>query len=199
MKLIAVDLELTQVAERQSQIIQIGACVINTKTYEIEKKFVQICKPSDSKDRVEGLGLAQNGITTITELTGISSEQVENGMPIKEALDKWVEFVNEAKAGWRFVEWGGFDCKELARNMQRFKIGHEEYGYNRRETKIDLKAFVAVIKDMKHKQSRGGLNSAMKEFGLEFEGNEHNALADAVNTGRLFLHLLEQMNGVCFF
>ncbi len=194
MKTIIVDLELTQVTGRKPQIIQIGAVLINTKSYKVLKSFDIICKPGDAEDRIEGLGDIRMNINptanpegrgTITELTGITAEMVEAGTPIAEALELWWSWVDEAGCGGRIYDWGGGDIELLTShsNDRNIEIG-------RRIKSLDIKQLAGIVRQMFGVKAKGGLKRTMDVFGLPFLGQEHNALDDAFNTGSVLLYIM---------
>ena len=105
-----------------------------------------------------------------TSLTGITKKQVyKQGLSYEKALEILNEkfgFKNKTVFGW------GHDDKA-------FKDGINNY--------INLSALYSM---MKMTDKKYGLEMALKEEGIAFEGNAHDALVDAENTAVLLLKIL---------
>lgn len=111
-----------------------------------------------------------------TDLTGITKKQVyKQGL----TYDKAIEIL-ETKFGFKnklVIGWG--------RDDTAFKNGVDQY--------MNLSHLYSMINltDQKFK-----LEDAIKNEGLEFEGVAHNALVDAENTAKLFIHLMNRIKGM---
>ena len=172
--MVIVDLELTQPA---GQIIQIGAVSVNTNTRTIERFFDATANPGDVPTAF------------ITELTGITQSDVRQSKPLATVLsDFWYAARQHGK---NLAAWGS-DWDDLRKASHQYKIS---FDWPRR---YDLKQMVNFYT---HFDSNGnvplkqGLKAAMEEYGLEFEGRQHNAADDAYNTARLFLAMLDKIQG----
>lgn len=196
MKAIVVDLELTQVLDREACIIQIGAVLVNTKTQKILDKFDMIVRPDAPEDRVEGLGNIKGRINTnanherketITDLTGITAEMVENGTPTREALIQFLNWVDQCACGYRVGEWGGRDTAILQRDFAKYNLKP-----NKRIKSLDIKRMVEPIREFVDPKAKlkGGLKNTMDLLGLKFDGQQHNAYCDAKATAKLWLYIL---------
>ena len=195
MKQIVVDLELTQVNYRTPQIIQIGAVLINTKTFKVLDTFNMLARPEDNMDRVEGLGdiNTPSGPSTVTKLTGITADMVENATPLADVLELWWSWVGEAGAGYRLLDWGGGDMAQLKEQSDVRGITIEK-----RINGLDLKQMFGPLRQMKEAKARGGLGNTLELFGLKFIGRQHDALDDALNTAYLYLHFLSMVEKTFF-
>ena len=124
----------------------------------------------------------------ITELTGITTDDVKNGMQhydIANELDKLIKdnnvFVNP-------VTWGGGDASELKADFERWGVEFNNFG----RRWIDVKTLHTLNMLAKGKKPNGGLSSALSVYDLIFEGKEHRADIDAYNTLKLFFEILKR-------
>ncbi len=169
MRCIVLDLEMNQPS---NLIIQIGACVVDLKARTIVKEFLVTCNPGELPSEY------------ITNLTGITPEQVAAGPSLQDALTSFWAWCEEQKLGMELAAWGGdvnwiIDASKAAgvavpRRVQNLNI------------KQMAKVFRSAITKRGVKKS-GGLKNTMQTFEMQFEGAQHNALVDAVNTAKLLL------------
>lgn len=173
MKLTVLDLEMNQPS---GKICQIGAVIGDTITGEIEQRLRIYVNPGEPI------------APYITELCGITQEQIDaEGVSLTEAYTqlrdwhlKYSDFMNP-------VTWGGGDNAELLNQLGNDTIA--DWCFGRRW--IDAKTLVVsrmIARD--NKIYSGGLASAMKRFGLKFQGRKHDAQDDAENTWKIYYHML---------
>ena len=176
MKLTSLDLEMNQPS---GKIVQIGAVVGDTDTGEITQRLRIYVNPGEPI------------VPFITELCGITQEQIDNdGMPLDDAYQilkdfhrKYTEFLNP-------ITWGGGDSAEVREQLS--PAAREDWCFGRRW--IDAKTL--VVSRMIGKENKvysGGLGTAMKRFGLKFDGRKHDAQDDAENTFKIYHHMLYLM------
>lgn len=183
MKLVVLDLEMNQPS---GAIIQIGVCLLDCRTGVI----------ADRMTRYVRLPAGESLNPEIAALCHINPEQVEwRGVPeepdmfssqpnisIEEAL-RWL---------WTYVgskpvaAWGG-DI-ELVEDVSR-TLGVE----HKSPRGIDLKVLGMMMRALVGSRSRGGLKKTMELFGLDFQGQQHDACADAFNTARLLWYWLHRV------
>ncbi len=174
MKLIAVDLELTQPNQK---IIQIGAVVFDPASGKLIETFNEYVNPGEEISPY------------ITDLTGITNDHVKNAYDIKfnaVALSSLKARLEINKIG---VVWGAGLSNDIRKIYD--ESGLENPFSNRI---IDVKAIYQMLAnasggDMKRDI---GLKRACDFVGIGFNNNlgmEHNALGDAFNTMRLYLFL----------
>ena len=174
MNVIVVDLEMAQPSRK---IIQIGAVCMNLKTGFILSQFNQYVNPEEELSEY------------IIKLTGISQKQVDTGFKIQDALtDFWAWTKdNNCKA----VQAWGSDVWELIEESKSNMIVYPHIrSYN-------IKELATVVKSaLPNSASKGGLLATMQTFGLTFEGRQHNALTDAINTAKLLFFIKEQFRQI---
>uniref|UniRef100_A0ACD5VW47 Uncharacterized protein n=1 Tax=Avena sativa TaxID=4498 RepID=A0ACD5VW47_AVESA len=126
------------------------------------------------------------------DLTGIRQEDVDGGLDLAEVLrlhDAWLErTATLAKKGGRFavVTWGDWDCRTMLESECRFK-GVIKPSYF--DCWINLRVpFQAAFGG----SGRTTLQEAVQAAGLEWEGQLHCGLDDALNTARLLVKLMRR-------
>lgn len=172
----ALDLEM---AQPSGKIIQIGACVGNITTGEILEKLSVIVNPKEQLSEF------------IIGLTGITQDQVDNGvtlleayLTLKEMHQKYGSFINP-------ITWGGGDSQEIFRQLKSENIEFE-WCLGRRW--IDSKTMFVSWRFVNGKPIQGGLAKSLTKVGLKFQGRKHNATDDAVNTFHMYKAMLGKLN-----
>lgn len=179
MNLFSLDLELNQPS---GKIIQIGACVFSHKDGKIIDKFMVYVNPKEKID------------PSITELTGITQTMVElEGYDVKDAYLLLEKFVRKKRAFMTPIVWGSGSWDDSSCLYKQAGVKEPNFMGHR---VIDVKTLYQSLRLRSWKKVKGGLSSAMKELGLNFEGRNHNALDDAINTARLWLYLTEPLKSV---
>lgn len=175
MKAIVVDLELTQNPGEKPTIIQIGACLINSKSHQIQGIF----------DEITNGGSEPNEF--ITQLTRITVEQVQAARPLRDVLIDFWKWVEEAGVGGSLFDWGGGDVRALREASRELNVEVP------RLHALDLKEMSKLFRQAKNAKAKGGLANTLSLFGMEFYKSElqHNALYDAVNTSFLLFRFEE--------
>lgn len=178
---LALDLELNQPSNK---IIQVGAVVGNIKTGEVVDKLSCIVNPKET------LGTCNDGTTTITQLTGITQEMVDNGMELQDA---YLQLVNMSKKWDCFcnpITWGGGDSIELKEQLTGAQInGLISWPFGRRW--IDAKTIYVTHRLANDLPPKGGLARACNSFGMPFQGRKHDAMDDAYNTFRIYYKMMK--------
>ncbi|KAF5889827.1 ERI1 exoribonuclease 2, partial [Clarias magur] len=191
--LIVIDFESTCWREKNShgqEIIEFPAVLMNTHTGELESEFHSYVQPQEHP-------LLSS---FCTELTGITQEQVEAGLPLQICLSRFTRWLHTlqqdrgmvfpgdnththtAAAGagkpCAFLTWSDWDLGVcLQYECKRKQITKPEV----LNSWIDLRATYRIFYNRKPK----GLNGALQDLGIEFSGREHSGLDDARNTARL--------------
>lgn len=180
----SIDLEMNQPS---GKIIQIGAVVGNIKTGEILDSLSVIVNPH------EQLGTCNDIETTITELTGITQEQVDAGVELEEAYLVLRDFHKKHGSFINPITWGGGDAEEVRQQLEsEFSAEGKElpaWCFGRRW--IDAKTLFVSWRFAHGQPIKSGLAKAMLKVGLRFQGRKHNALDDAKNTFIMYKRLLE--------
>lgn len=123
-----------------------------------------------------------------TELTGITQQQVDNGVELKEVSEWLSTIIDEHKPFVNPVQWGVGDSTELLAEFRSQGINFPYFG----RRFIDVKHFFLFIEAANGRALSGGLRSSMNKHKLSFIGQPHSAMDDAYNTLRFFFHLLQR-------
>ncbi|NXI39082.1 ERI2 exoribonuclease, partial [Galbula dea] len=193
--LIIVDFEATcwrDAGRRGPEIIEFPAVLLNTSTGEIESEFHTYVQPQEHPILSE----------FCTELTGITQNQVDEGVPLNICLSQFLKWIvkiqkekkimfstdtlnnstSEAKA-CIFVTWTDWDLGVCLQYECKRKQLRKPDIFN---SWIDLKATYRAFYNRKPK----GLNGALQDLGIAFAGREHSGLDDSRNTARLAWRLI---------
>ncbi|NXS67206.1 ERI2 exoribonuclease, partial [Pandion haliaetus] len=172
--------------------VEFPAVLLNTSTGEIESEFHTYVQPQEHPILSE----------FCTELTGITQDQVDEGVPLNICLSqflKWIQKIqkekkiifstdllsdstSEAKA-CTFVTWTDWDLGVCLQYECKRKQLRKPDILN---SWIDLKATYRAFYNRKPK----GLNGALQDLGIAFAGREHSGLDDSRNTARLAWRLI---------
>ncbi|XP_026560056.1 ERI1 exoribonuclease 2 [Pseudonaja textilis] len=184
--LIIIDFESTcwKDIRRCQEIIEFPAVLLNTLNGEIETEFHMYVQPQEHPT-LSGFCM---------ELTGIKQHQVDEGVPLHISLSqfsKWIYKIRKEKnivfgstcAGPKeklcaFVTWSDWDlgiCLHYECKRKQLRKP------NILNSWIDLRATYKSFYSRKPQ----GLNGALKDVGITFEGREHSGLDDSRNTARL--------------
>jgi len=199
--LLVIDFESTCWKERAGapppEIIEFPVVLLSLTTGKIVSEFHEYVMP------VEHPKLS----SFCTELTGIRQQQVDDGLPITTCLvlfNQWLSGVSEkekfamlssssaaadnnlssALSLATCVTWSDWDLNLCLENECRRKQIRKPASLS---TWIDIRA---VYREF-YKRKPQGLNGALRELGLSFEGREHSGIEDARNTARLVWRMVQ--------
>ncbi len=148
------------------EIIEIGAVMVDGKTFEIIDEFCTFIKPV----RNPTLTPFCKRLTTITQI------EVDTAPEYKEALELFKNWY----AGYEDVlicSWGNYDKKQFSQDS-RFHGVESPTADNH----CNMKRIFSLVKGVKR---RFGVKNALLELGMEFDGTAHRGIDDARNTARL--------------
>jgi inhibitor of KinA sporulation pathway (predicted exonuclease) len=166
-----IDLEATcsdigEVPRHEMEIIEIGAVMQSSLTYEIESEFQTFVRPVRYPELTE----------FCTKLTGITQNDVADAplFPVAiEAMKEWMFAFDDSL----FCSWGDYD-----RNQFTQDCAYHQLAYPFRSKHLNLKAeFTRTVGTRK----KLGIADALRYLGLEFEGSHHRGLDDAKNIARI--------------
>jgi inhibitor of KinA sporulation pathway (predicted exonuclease) len=166
-----VDLEATcsndgSVPRQEMEIIEIGAVMQNTRTFEVESEFQIFIRP-----------VRHPQLTSFcTELTSITQEQVDSAPSFREgieALKEWMYPFGDTL----FCSWGHYDRKQFHQDCD-----YHQVAYPFRSDHLNLKL---AYSEATGQTKKPGLAEALKHLALEFEGTHHRGLDDARNIARI--------------
>jgi len=173
-KIIVVDLETTCTNEHaeqfQNEIIEIGLCVVDLKTLTAEKNLSLMIKPQRSE------------VTDFcTKLTGITPEDVKEGLLLPEACEILIAEYQTNQYVWG--SWGDFDRLIVNRECKQYKA---KFPFNRQHYNIKVAFGIANALD-----ELIGLDKAVKLANQTFIGQHHRGVDDARTTAQILIRMIE--------
>jgi inhibitor of KinA sporulation pathway (predicted exonuclease) len=177
--LLALDLEMNT----SGKIIQVGACVghfdeIDNWDANVTHQAGWIVNPNEEID------------PRITQLTGITTQMAQVGVPLDVAYKELVNLAKQAGTFINVVTWGGADSEILRSQISP----NLEWFFGRRW--IDVKTIYTYECLVLGKHPAGGLEKSMRRMGLKFIGTPHNAAHDAFNTMKFLVELTRRRRAV---
>lgn len=180
MNILSIDCEYNQPSHKT---IQIGAAVYACRTGLLIERLEVYVNPGEPIQPF------------ITELTGITDRDVQNAVSIQEAYLMVQALHKKHKCFKNPLVWGSGvrndsqmihneaglkdEAGELIPNFMGFRV-------------LDVKSIFQSVQMFHNKTVRGGLANSCKTLGIGFEGTAHTALADAMNTFRVWHFLVKQ-------
>lgn len=171
MSFVVVDCETTGVSPTSDRILQIAAVVVNAHG-ELIESFDTIVKPECPSEYVHGA----------EHIHGISPAHVENGMPLRDALQQLIDI---AHGHILTAHNAPFDVGFLHAEAERVGISH------RFERYLDTLTLSRRLDS--EKSRRHTLDALCEHYGIVRE-RAHEALSDATATATVLSHLLQEMN-----
>lgn len=182
----ALDLEMNQPSRK---IIQVGAVVGNIETGQILDRFSVFVNPKEKIAK------------SITELTKITQEDVDNGLTLEEAYYQLRAFHEKHSSFINPITWGGGDSQEILNQLTKpllykllvfFKLKDPiDFAWCFGRRWIDVKTMFVSWRFANRQQIQGGLAKSLLKVGLRFHGQKHNARDDAENTFHMYRRMLE--------
>ena len=168
---LVIDLEMNGMYTEEipmGEIIEIGAVVLNEE-FEIVDKYSTYIKPNN-------LRISQG----VQRLTNITEEKLVKAPNIKEALENLLQITpdinNTTLYTWSDSDTNAIECELNSKNIQIKDIKRLCNNY------IDIQE---IFGERVGIENRLNLTKALNMIGLEFNGREHGALADAINTAQI--------------
>ncbi|MED0951239.1 exonuclease domain-containing protein [Bacillus mobilis] len=152
-----------------SEIIEIGAVVLNTETFEIVEEYQTFVKPV----------LFPTLSEYCLHLTTIRQDEVHNGKSIKDAMNEIASLYN--KYDCVFASWGFYDKKQFKQVCERFGLGYP-FGHAHVSLKHEHGTWI------KHRPM--GMERALKMHHLPLEGIHHRGIDDARNISKIASHMI---------
>ena len=162
------------------KIIQIGYCVGNIASGEIKHTGSIYINPEEQLSEF------------IIGLTGIKQATVDSGTTLLAGYAELIEIHKTFECFRNPLVWGGGDSDCL-----RKQLGIEDtdkFLFGRRW--LDAKTVFISRCISRSEEFKCGLGRAVVRLGMKFEGRKHDAKDDAVNTFRIYRHLLTEFKGV---
>jgi inhibitor of KinA sporulation pathway (predicted exonuclease) len=166
-----VDLEATcsddgTVPRHEMEIIEIGAVMQSSRTFEIETEFQTFVRPVRHPELT----------AFCNELTGITQDDVAPAPPFPKALEtmkRWMHAFDDAL----FCSWGDYDRNQFLQDCEYHRVA-----YPFRSGHLNLKA--EFSRTFGHRKKLG-IAQALRHLGMSFEGAHHRGLDDARNIARV--------------
>ena len=171
MNFLSFDLELNQ-DPTGAKIIEIGACIGDTKTREIIAQYSAFVDPHEILQE------------HIIKLTGITQSDVDNAGTLLEAYVGMCKMAELHECARMPVVWGCGDGHALRQELPK----DTKWLFGRRE--LDVKALYQSYQVAVEGKLQAGLAKAMTKLGLQFAGKKHRAVDDAINTFLIFCELI---------
>ena len=171
MDYLIIDLEATccdagTIPREETEIIEIGAVMVDGSTLKILDEFVSFVRP-----------VRHARLTPFcTELTSITQEQVDAAPAFAEAMADLGEWAN-GRPGLLFCSWGDYDRKQFIRECRSSGISYP-FGDNHLNLKLRFS-------EQQSLRRRYGMASALRKAGVPLVGTHHRGIDDARNIARL--------------
>jgi inhibitor of KinA sporulation pathway (predicted exonuclease) len=165
-----VDLEATcsndqTVPRDEMEIIEIGAVMLSSITFESESEFQTFVRPVRHPQLTE----------FCTSLTGIVPADLAGAPSFPQTLEKMKDWMSDFEDSI-FCSWGAYDRNQFIRDCEFHQIAYPfDTGH------LNLKEEVCRILSRKPM----GIAEAILRLGMNFEGSPHRGLDDARNIARI--------------
>lgn len=154
-----------------SELIEVGLCVIDTITLERLERHRLLVRPQRSTISA-----------FCTELTGITSNEVADGLTFQEACDVLHKRHYATSRSW--ASWGDYDRRQFERQC---RVQGLPYPFSSRHTNVK-----AVFTPAFELPRKPGMSEALAYAGLPLEGRHHRGEDDAWNIAALALLLMRR-------
>lgn len=166
--------------------IQIGAAIFNAHSGQQLDRILIYVNPNEPIN------------PEIIELTGVTDSQAQGGITIAEAYEELRRFHAKHKCFRNPLVWGSGIRNDSNHIYEEYRnslgLGPDPDIQNTDNFMgfrvLDVKTIYQSAQIFRNSRHGGGLKESMERFGLQFEGEQHNALSDAVNTFRFWFHLV---------
>ena len=172
---LVLDLEMSGIYSEEipmGEIIEVGAVLLNEE-FEIISEYSTYVRPKDFR-------IARN----VVRITDITEDKLKGAPTIKEALEELINITPDIKSTTLYT-WSDSDTKAIKCELDSKNIQIDFI--------MELCDNYVDIQDIFNKrvgiENRLNLTKALNMIGLVFDGKEHGALADSINTA----HLLKEI------
>ena len=155
------------------EVIELPCVLLNLRTLELCSSCRSYVRPTEHPKLSE----------FCTQLTGITQEQVDGGVPLAAALASLDAFLasHGALSSVLCATWSDWDLSHMLASEARWR-------------RLQLPAYLQRWCDLRsvfrrhYPRAQGGLEEACATAGVPWEGRAHCGLDDALNTARLAVH-----------
>lgn len=181
MNILSIDCEYNQPSHKT---IQIGAAVYAARTGLLIERLETYVNPNEPI------------LPFITQLTGITDRDVQNAPGIQEAFLMVQALHKKHKCFRNPLVWGSGVRNDSQTIYDEAGIVDPNTGEKTNNFMgyrvLDVKSMFQSVQIFHNKTVRGGLKTTCETLGIGFEGTAHTALADAMNTFRVWHFLIKQ-------
>jgi inhibitor of KinA sporulation pathway (predicted exonuclease) len=175
-KIVVIDIEATcwpedAPAGEKSDIIEIGAVLLDIRTLKIAEPIRILTKPTRSEVSA-----------FCTRLTGITQEEAANGVALSAGCALLRRKYESEKRLW--ASYGDYDRRMFEKCCAELNVPYP-FGHGH----LNIKTLLAVTLGL---PCEVNLETALRKVGLEFLGRPHCGKDDAFNTARLLALLLQR-------
>lgn len=177
-KILVIDVEATCWEEKtpplgqESEIIEIGLCVLNVETGEREEKESILIKPERSTVS-----------DFCTELTTLTAEDLKYGLSFRDACKLLkTKYLSQDRI---FASFGDYDRRQFERQCASFKVGYP-FG----TTHLNVKNLAALHLGL---SIEAGMPTVLAKMKLPLEGTHHRGGDDAWNIAAILAELMKEL------
>lgn len=175
---LVIDLEATccdqgSIPRHKMEIIEIGAVMLNRKTWEIDSEFQQFIQP-----------VINPKLTAFcTEMTSITQQDVNDAPQFSEAISRFKEWI-DLFPNHIFCSWGNYDKSQFIQDCQFHKVPYP-FSSEHINIKKEFSEYLGVSKGF-------GMAKALAHLGIELKGTHHRGIDDARNIAVIYRHMKTQ-------
>ncbi|XP_065826946.1 ERI1 exoribonuclease 2-like [Oscarella lobularis] len=177
--------------EKRPEIIEFPAVLLNVASGEIESKFQEYVQPTENPHLSE----------FCQKFTGIQQNQVTDSAPLSAVLRLFLDWIKRLEREKDFVCAGSDGQSENEKRCTLVTWSDWDLGvclhYECKRKQIRKPAIFNTWIDLRatyrsfYERIPRGLNGALEDLGLEFEGRQHSGLDDAKNTAKLCWQIIQ--------
>ena len=160
----------------ESEIIEIGLCVVAVETLTRSSKHSILVKPEKSSIS-----------DFCSDLTTLKTEMFANAGSFADACRRLKKEFEPKERLW--ASWGDYDRRQFERCCLESNVGYP-FGISH----LNLKSLFAVSLGLPHEV---GLDAACQRLGIEMEGTHHRGDDDAWNIAGVLCRLLQPSRSDC--
>jgi inhibitor of KinA sporulation pathway (predicted exonuclease) len=172
---LVVDLEATccdqgTIPRRQMEIIEIGAVMLNRRTWQWDGEFQHFVQPVRNPQLTD----------FCTKLTSISQADIMNVPQFPEVVSLFKQWI-DSFPNHIFCSWGNYDKTQFLQDCAFHQVPYPFAGEHR-NIKEEFSQYLGVSK-------RFGMAEALKYLGMELQGKHHRGIDDARNIAAIYQHM----------
>ncbi|NWF58387.1 MAG: exonuclease domain-containing protein [Fischerella sp.] len=173
-----VDVEATcsndnSIPRYETEIIEIGAVMLNGDTWIIESEFQQFIRP-----------VRHPHLTNFcTQLTTIRQEDVDAASTFPDVISRFKEWIYSFP-NHIFCSWGDYDKNQFIRDCKFHNVPYP-FSSEHRNIKKEFSEYCGI-------SQKFGMAQALQHLGIKLQGTHHRGIDDARNIAAIFRHMNTQ-------